>query len=360
MTQIKDIKIYQATSKISQKISDATHDISNISFYIVELITEQNIVGQGYLLSFHYSPAAIKGALADLKDFILAGNYHIYETIKMKQEYELETEYFGSNGLQKWAQAVFNLAMWDAWGHQLKQPVWKLLGGSASKIPVYGSGGWLSYTDQELLEEVLAYQKRGFSAVKIKVGSSAIERDVQRITKVREAVGTEIKIMIDANQGLDVSAAIKLAQLAAKLDIHWFEEPILRTDFAGYQTIRQKSSISLAMGEREYDCTALKELIRRNALDLWQPDIIRIGGVEGWRSSAALAALNNIPILPHYYKDYDVPLLTTVTNAYGAESFDWIDDLIDNKMLVKAGYAYPRSGSGWGFSFKKEFLKEVQ
>ncbi|AOT72032.1 mandelate racemase/muconate lactonizing enzyme family protein [Geosporobacter ferrireducens] len=360
MTRIKDVKIYKATSQISRAIADATHNISEISFYIVELITNKDIKGQGYLLSFHYSPKAIEGALKDLKAFMLERQYHIYETVKMKQNYEIETEYFGNIGLQRWAAATFNVAMWDAWGHELNQPIWKIIGGSNTKIPVYGSGGWLSYTDEELLNEVLDYKQRGFKAVKIKVGSKDIERDIQRISKVREAVGTNVKIMMDANQGMDIPSAIKLSRWATDMGIHWFEEPIAHDDFAGYEIIRNKTSVALAMGEREYDCTALKELIRRNAIDLWQPDIIRIGGVEEWRNSAALAILNNIPVLPHYYKDYDVPLLATISNAYGAESFDWIDEIIDNRMIIENGYAYLRGGNGWGFKFKEEFLNEVK
>ncbi len=359
MTKIKDLKFYKAKSKTSQKIADATHDISDISFHILEIVTDNEIRGQGYLLSFHYSPNAIRGVLEDLKNFILEREYHIYETVKLKKDYEAEAEYFGNPGLQRWALAVLNIAMWDAWGHELQQPIWKILGGSKVKIPVYGSGGWLSYSEQELLEEVKDYKKRGFKAVKIKVGSENVERDVQRIKKVREAVGSDIKIMIDANQGLEVPEAIKLSKLASKIGIHWFEEPIVHDDYSGYEIIRNKTDIALAMGEREYSSTALKELIRRNAIDLWQPDIIRIGGVEEWKKSASLAILNNIPVLPHYYKDYDVPLLTTISKPYGAESFDWIDELIDNKMKIEDGYIYPRERNGWGFKFKKELLEEI-
>jgi L-alanine-DL-glutamate epimerase-like enolase superfamily enzyme len=166
--------------------------------------------------------------------------------------------------------------------------------------------------------------------------------------------------MMDANQGLDVPTALKLSKEASTIGIHWFEEPILNTNFAGYETLKRKTSISLAMGEREYNCEALKELIKRNAIDLWQPDIIRIGGVEEWRNSAAIANGYNIPVLPHYYKDYDVPLLCTISNGYGAESFDWIDKIIDKPMKIDNGYAVPREIPGWGFKFKEASLHEVK
>jgi len=113
------------------------------------------------------------------------------------------------------------------------------------------------------------------------------------------------------------------------------------------------------MGEREFDTVALRELIARDAIDLWQPDILRLGSVEAWRASAGLAEAHHVPVLPHYYKEYDVPLLMTVPNAYGAESFDWVDPLITQPIRMKDGLAYPNDGPGWGFEFKDEHLQQL-
>lgn len=359
-TLIKDIHIYQAVSRISKLIADATHDISKIAFYVLEVESASGEIGQGYLLSFHYSPNAIEGALKDLRRFVLERDYRVYETAQIQKDYEIESEYFGIVGLQRWALATLNVALWDVWSRMNKQPIYRMFGCHRKPIPVYGSGGWLSYSDEELVEEVVDYKKRGFTAVKIKVGSPDMERDIRRLHLVREAVGPELKIMMDANQGMDVPSAIKLISLVEDIGIFWFEEPVVNTDFEGYATIHAKTHISLAMGEREYSTVALRELIGRRALDLWQPDLIRLGGVEAWRDSAALANAYNIPVLPHYYKDYDVPLLATVSNPYGAESFDWIDAIIDEPMTIQNGFALQREGDGWGFRFLPQFMTEVK
>lgn len=356
-TKIKDVNFFRATSKLSKPIADATHDISEIAFLIAEITLENGIVGQGYVLTFHYSPRAIVGALHDLKDLLIG--CHANETVKFRQAIENEHEYFGHEGVQRSAAATVNLAMWDAWGKTLGQPIHKILGTCTEKVNVYGSGGWLSYSDDELVEEVSDYKARGFKAVKIKVGAKEEGRDLHRLSKVREAVGNDIKIMMDANQGMDLQSSIKLSNEAKHLNIHWFEEPVVHNDFAAYEILRQKTSISLAMGEREYSIEALKELIRRNALDLWQPDVIRIGGVENWLESASLANAYNIPVLPHYYKDYDIPLLCTIPNGYGVESFDWIDGIIDNQIEIVDGFAVPRQTPGWGFSFLHHYMEEV-
>ena len=356
-TLIKDVNLYRATSTISKPIADSTHTISKIAFYVLEVITESGVKGQGYLLSFHYSPHAIEGALKDLNNFIKANPLHVNETIKFNELWKNETEYFGNQGINANAGAVLNIAMWDAWCRILDKPIWKVLGSNGKKIPVYGSGGWISYSDEELLEEVLDYKSRGFTAVKIKVGSGSIEKDLERLRKCREALGDSVKIMMDANQGMDITNALKLAEKAKAIGIHWFEEPVPNTDFAGYELLRNKCGIALAMGEREYNIEALKALISRNALDLWQPDIVRLGGVEGWRNSAVLADAYQIPTLPHYYKDYDVPLLCTIARPFGSESFDWIDGIIDNTMHIENGFAYPRDSAGWGFYFKENALE---
>ena len=357
VTTIKKVNLYRAVSPLSKPIADATHQIPEIVFLITEVELESGIIGQGYLLAFHYSPNAIVGALKDARE--LAVGYQVYETGRLAKDFEKEAEYFGNNGLNKWAIASLNVAMWDAWAKSLGQPVWKLFGKTVDRVPVYGSGGWLSYSDEELLEEVSGYKKRGFSGVKIKVGSPEIGRDIERLRKVRETIGPHMNIMMDANQGMNVTDSIKLSTLAAEIGIHWFEEPVGHTDFAGYQLLRQKTGIALAMGEREYDMEPLKELLARNALDLWQPDLIRIGGVEAWRQSALLAHSYHLPVLPHYYKDYDVPLLCTLPNSYGAESFDWIDPIINNQMRIENGFAYPREQPGWGFHFLPQHMKEI-
>ena len=142
-TYIKDIRIYQAVSKLSHPIADSTHDISKIAFYVLEVETKGGVIGQGYLLSFHYSPNAIEGALKDMKNFVLAKDYHVYETAQVQKDYEIESEYFGIVGLQRWALATLNVAMWDAWARTMGQPIYRMFGCHRKPIPVYGSGGWI-------------------------------------------------------------------------------------------------------------------------------------------------------------------------------------------------------------------------
>lgn len=355
---IRSAKIYKGSTKLKKPIADATHTLTEISFLILRIQLENGVIGESYMLSFQYSPNAIIGALKDAIPQIIG--YKVNEMGKVYDKLEHLAEYFGNQGINKWAQATINIAMWDAWAKTLHQPVHKLLGTYKDKVSIYGSGGWISYTIDELINEVTGYVDRGFKAVKIKVGSPKVSTDIERLRLVREAVGNDVDIMMDANQGMDLPSAIKLSNAAKKLNINWFEEPVNHQNFQAFESLKNQTGISLAMGEREYDTFPLKELASRNALDIWQPDILRIGGVDKWRESAALAHSFNLPVLPHYYKDYDVPLLCTIPNGVGAESFDWVDPLIDNPMIIQDGYAKPHELPGWGFNFLDDALTEIK
>ena len=355
--KIRNVEFFKAVSPLSRPIADSTHQIPEIAFIVTRITLDNGVTGEANLLAFHYSPRAIAGALRDIAP--MAIGWEASQTGAFIRHFEKESEYFGIKGIHRWALGSINIAMWDAWAKSLGVPLWKMFGTHHARVPLYGSGGWLSYSVAELIDEATRYVKRGFRAVKIKVGSPDLETDIERLTRVREAVGPGVNIMMDANQGMNVASASQLARAVQNLKIAWFEEPLPNTDFAGYQQLRRQAGISLAMGEREFDLVALRELIARDAIDLWQPDILRLGSVEAWRASAALAGAHHIPVLPHYYKEYDVPLLMTIPNAHGSESFDWVDDLITQPIRMKDGFAYPNDGPGWGFSFKENRLTEL-
>ncbi len=357
MSAIQRIFCFKAVSKLSRPIADSTHQIPEIAFIVTRIELDSGVTGDGHLLAFHYSPEAILGALKDIAPMALGRE--VSATGEFLAHHEKESEYFGNAGLHRWAAGSVNVAMWDAWAKTLGVPVWKMFGTCHRRVPLYGSGGWLSYSMDELLNEVRDYVKRGFRSVKVKVGSPEIQRDLERLTRVRETAGPHVRVMMDANQGLNLPAALELARAAQPLRIAWFEEPLNRTDYDGYAQLRRQAGMAIATGEREFDTVTLRELIRREAIDLWQPDLLRLGSVEAWRASAALAQAHHIPVLPHYYKEYDVPLLMTVPNACGAESFDWVDDLITHPIRMKDGFAYPNDGVGWGFRFKDEALQEL-
>jgi L-alanine-DL-glutamate epimerase-like enolase superfamily enzyme len=355
--RVRAVSFFRAVSPDSRPIADSTHAISEIAFLIARVRLGSGVTGEGFLLCFDYSPNAISGALRDIAP--LAAGLRPDETGRLRAEFGKAAEYFGTAGVNSWALGVLDIALWDAWARSLEVPLWRLFGAAGRRVPVYGSGGWLSYDLPELLREVKGHVSRGFRGVKIKVGSGDVERDLERLARVREAVGPRVDVMMDANQGMSAGEAVDLARGAERIGIRWFEEPLSHTDFDGYQRLKGAAPLPLAMGEREFDLVALRELAARRAIDLWQPDILRLGGVAAWRESAAFAGGHGIPVLPHFYKEYDVPLGCTVPNCLGAEYFDWVDALVDRPLLIQDGFAVPSEEPGWGFRFRDRSLTEL-
>ena len=186
MYKIKKYSVYSAKTALAKPISDSTHTLTEISFVVVRIEVDNGVIGESYLLSFQYSPSAIAGALKDVGDMLIGENVH--DTVSVFSKVDAANEYFGKEGINRWAQGAYNVAMWDAWGKILEQPIWKILGTSRTEVPLYGSGGWLSYTTDELIDEVLGYKKRGFKGVKIKVGKENWQEDLERLKLVREKV----------------------------------------------------------------------------------------------------------------------------------------------------------------------------
>src|SRR5262245_34271870 len=136
MPKIKAVHLFKAVSPLSRPIADSTHQISQIVFLVTRLELDNGVTGEAYLLAFHYSPQAIAGALKDIGGFAVGSE--VSETGRFIREFEKESEYFGHAGIHRWAQGSINLAMWDAWGKVLGQPVWRLFGACRDRVPLYG------------------------------------------------------------------------------------------------------------------------------------------------------------------------------------------------------------------------------
>jgi L-alanine-DL-glutamate epimerase-like enolase superfamily enzyme len=210
-----------------------------------------------------------------------------------------EVEYHGTKGLAAFGIAAIDTALWDCLGKARGIPCWQLWGGVRERIPAYAMVGWSNY-DEDRLDEVCARAaEQGFAGVKIKVGSSMLERDRDRIGVARDAIGAEMDLMVDANQVLTTKEAIRRERAFADLDVAWFEEPIPADDLDGYARLAERSTVPIAAGENCYAASDLARFLRRDAIDILQPDRRRIGGPTGLLEVAALADAFDRPYASH-------------------------------------------------------------
>jgi len=151
--------------------------------------------GMSYMLSFDYAPALLRGIVDhELKRHVIGQDS---DSIRKIYEHNLgATEYIGREGVAMWGISAIDTALWDLLARRLNAPAAVLFGRYSDRVPVYGSGGWISYTDEQLADEVAGYVKRGFAGVKLKIGSSQIDRDVERVRAVRRAVGFDRLVMV--------------------------------------------------------------------------------------------------------------------------------------------------------------------
>lgn len=209
---------------------------------------------------------------------------------------------FGRKGLAIVALSAVDIALWDLKGKDAGQPIWKIAGGRyRDQVRVYATGLYLFLTEdpiRALADRARQFVAKGFRALKLGCGFG-ITQDVERIRAVREAVGPEVQLMVDANQAYTAAEAIQLGRAIECYDISWIEEPVPPEDLAGYRRVRAALTIPIAGGEAEYAHYGIQELIAAQAVDILQPDITITGGFTAYRRILALTQANNLSVCPH-------------------------------------------------------------
>jgi L-alanine-DL-glutamate epimerase-like enolase superfamily enzyme len=278
--------------------------------------------------------------------------------------------HFGTSGRPQVMAAIagIDIALWDIKGKSLGLPIYQLLGGGSNKVPVYASGGYYgpdgeAATDA-LTAEMACYVKCGYKTVKMKVGGLALPEDVERVRAVREVVGPDVSILLDANQGYDVPSAIDAARAFELFDIGWFEEPVHWYDTVfGLKRVASATRIPLASGESELHRWACRDLIDHAGIRIMQFDCTRAGGVSEWLKVAAYAAAHGVRMAPHHDPQIHGHLVAAAPNGYVLEVFPnrqrdplW-QELFTGRPEIRGGVAYLPDRPGFGFDIDQRALK---
>ena len=209
---------------------------------------------------------------------------------------------YARRGVLVAAISAIDIALWDLRGKLLGQPVSTLLGGRRrDDVRVYATGLYFTETHDQvgaLVEEAQRYVEQGYGAIKMKVGLG-VETDLRHVRAVRQAIGADIELMVDANHAYSLSEALSFARQIEPLGISFFEEPLSPEDYEGYSELRQRTSIAIAGGECEYLLAGFRQLLSRRCVDIAQPDICAAGGLTEVKRIAALASAFHTNIIPH-------------------------------------------------------------
>lgn len=206
----------------------------------------------------------------------------------------------GRAGIASMAIAALDNALWDLKGRILKSPLVSVLGAARKSIPVYGSGGFTSYSVSQLTRQLGDWVECGIRRVKMKVGRDA-EADVERVRAARDAVGPEVELFVDANGAYSPKQALAQARRFAEWDVTWFEEPVSSDDLAGLHLLRERGPVGMdiAAGEYGYDAFYFRRMLTADAVDVLQADATRCAGITGFLQAAALCEAFGVPLSAH-------------------------------------------------------------
>jgi L-alanine-DL-glutamate epimerase-like enolase superfamily enzyme len=268
-----------------------------LPWMFVELATDAGITGTSY----SEGAGPVRSMIHDqLSDLVVGADP--FETEKLWTSMFWRTRGNGRKGVAFQAISAIDNALWDIKAKALRVPLYRLLGPAHDHVEVYGSGGWTHYTEKELVREQASFVERGFPRTKMKVARDfgrAEKEDIARLAAVRKALGDDVTIYVDANNGYYAKQAIRMARRFEQYNVGWFEEPVLADDIEGLAQIARSIDIPVATGEHEYTKYGFKELISRGGADIVQPDVGRVGGITEWMKVAHLAHAFNLPVAPH-------------------------------------------------------------
>jgi len=235
--------------------------------------------------------------------------------------------------------SAIDLALWDAKGKLLSQPVFKLLGGrTKSKIPVYASRLYSQPLDT-LHSEAKKYADEGFKSVKLrfgwgpKDGIEGIHKNVDLVKTVREAVGPNVDIMGDAYMGWNVEYAKRMLRHLEPLNMRWVEEPVIADDLAGYASLRAMNKVSISGGEHEYTLHGFQQALELGSFDIAQFDVNRVGGITAAKKITALCEARDVPVIPHAGQMHNYHITLSSFGAPISEYFPHVPVEVGNELF---------------------------
>jgi L-alanine-DL-glutamate epimerase-like enolase superfamily enzyme len=243
--------------------------------------------------------------------------------------------------------------LWDILGKSAKQPVYRLLGGKTKRrIPVYASRLY-SVGLADLAEEANRYKQDGYKAMKLRFGwgpahgATGMQRNLELVRTVREAVGSEIDVMADAYMGWTLDYAKRMLPLLEPFHLRWLEEPVIPDDLHGYAELKSCARIPIAGGEHEFTIYGFRDLLEAHALDYIQFDTNRVGGITQARKISALAEAYSVPVIPHAGQMHNYHVVMASLNSPMAEYFPVVDVEVGNELFWYIFQGEPKAKDGY-------------
>ena len=386
--KISSIKSHVLRYELDKELGYSQQYYKHRTAHLVEIETDEGITGWGECFGPGNIALANKYIVEKVIQPLIIGEDPINKEYIWHKVYNLLRD-SGQKGMPIQALSGIDIALWDILAKKAKLPLYQLLGGKTnSKIPVYGYGMMLQKKSVEELcelfkKEANQIKEKNFKAMKMKVGLGPKE-DLKLVSAVREAIGNNFKLMVDANHAYNKNDALYVGKGLDEMEIYWFEEPVAPEDYDGYKELKEKLKTNIAGGEAEFTKYGWNQLIKYNCIDIAQPEVCGLGGITEYLKVSALAQSNFIPIVNHVWGSalsvaVNLHLLTSLPDMPGGlfptksmlefdttEKNIFITDLAEEKFSIldqvkdKDGFASPLENIGIGINPKKDFIKEYE
>jgi L-alanine-DL-glutamate epimerase-like enolase superfamily enzyme len=361
--KIAKFDVHLVSLPVASGLTDATRTVESVGYTVVRVTTDQGLEGFGITYHEVGGEATRYLVLKSIAPKLMGRDP--FDTEVIWQEMFGYLRGVGRKGLTFGALSAIDIALWDLKGKACGLPLYKLFGGGPTRVPVYASGGWTSYDDDQLVDEMLDMVGQGYRSIKFKVGVDGGKhpsRDVIRVRKVREAVGPDIDLLLDANNAWDASTAVRFANRVREYNPLLLEEPVFADDIPGLARFKRGTDIPLATGEHEYTKWGVRDLLLAEAADIVQVDGARAGGFTEMLKCAALTQAWNVQFAPHAMENLHIHLVSARANAPFLERLRLFEKITAavfiDPPVPKDGYMELTHAPGLGLTLNMDFIKE--
>ncbi|MGH7353771.1 MAG: mandelate racemase/muconate lactonizing enzyme family protein [Candidatus Rokuibacteriota bacterium] len=357
--KITRVVTHRLSIPLARPLKTSIHDIRALDTVVVEMRTDAGAVGAGYCFAFGPHRARAMAAMVD----DLAPLYEGQDPLAARSRYDAawrSLNFVGHAGIGVIALAPLDTACWDLAAQAAGVPLARLLGGTRTRVPAYASAGlWLDRTTDELLREAEAFVKQGHRAMKMRLGRTAAE-DLERARALRKALGPDVKLLADVNQGWDEATAIRMGRALEEVNLFWLEEPLPYDDLAGAARVAAALDTPIASGETEYAPGGMQRYLDARAADILMPDLQRMGGVTGYLKAATLCEVAHTPLSSHLFMEASVHVLAAAPNALIMEHMDWWQELFDAPLALADGQVTLPEKPGVGVALNPKALERFK
>lgn len=356
---ISSITLSTLRLPLARPISDAKvltgrqKPMTEVIFLIAEIETAQGFKGHGFSYSKRAGGPAQYAHAKEVASTVIGEDPNDIEKLYIKLLWAGAS--VGRAGVATQALAAIDIALYDLKARRANLPLAKLLGSHRDSVRTYNpSGGFLSSPIDEVVENASKSLEAGIGGIKIKVGLPDRKEDMERVRRVREHVGPNVPMMVDANQQWDRATAMRLGRQLEEYNLVWIEEPLDAYDFEGYAELARALVTPIATGEMLASVGDHKQLIAARGCDTLQPDAPRVGGITNFLRILALADEAGLDIAPHFAMEIHVHLAACYPRDTWVEHFDWLDPLFEECLETRDGRMFVPERPGLGITFSDQ------